>query len=276
MNVELKKGKSLEDSVRDQTTQSIEDGRKIEVVGENKLKEVFDKMMYVSELHPSLNMLSIFGNTVLTPDELNLLMAMVLPIAPGAEFYHANLSRAFNYLITNSFLAGNSLFEFDFKDDYTRVSLGALNGTSKNRQAYFRFNGDTYAAGGYSEHSIFNLRGNVNSFCGLSAENSNFNIYGGAEKKLGQNAKDSFFMIEGYAGYNCGCDSVNSTYVLLNSFGDLLGSGAKNCVFKTPNEDTLTQMLEVVGDISPDCTMVFVKSDGSDQYVWGNRANCPS
>ena len=154
---------------------------------------------------------------VLSPEEITLFVKMTTKYKDH-ENYPINTGRFISDLIQNSYDAGHNKFYFETNKVGFLSSL--VEGNKKNpiiiniEQNYWGWDGS------FAEHSTFNIKENHGAATGRFAKHSTFNI----EKNYG----------EAVAG-----TSEHSTFNIKENSGELVGIHAENCIFKSPNKETL-------------------------------------
>ncbi len=155
-------------------------------------------------------------------------------------------------LIQNSYNKGNNNFTID------KTDTGALE--------YFLSHAE-----GYEERPLnVKIKGDIGTFSGLGMQNCNIEVDGNVNKEFAIMSYGCDITIRGDAGNNLGEDAENTTFTVYGSIGKDCGGNqarstigaAQECIFKTPNQETLDTMLE---DVEEGNTIIFIQPDGTEE-----------
>ncbi len=242
MELAMKK-KSLEDSLRGHSAQ-VEDEKLVEVVGENRFKELLEKCRkHIFGKHSSTI------DEVLTPVELNTFLHYLATLEGDVENWHQRGDHCINKLIKNSYEAGYNNFVFH-TEGLPQMSLCH----------HFKANGN--------RPLNIEIFGSVSMF-GSQFEHGNSKVYGDVGDNLGINSQNSTYLVEGNAGRGVGVNSYNSCFTIHGNVGDECGYKAKNCLFDIKN---LVTTYDLAGD--SEYSIFRIENMGSATTIALNSKGC--
>jgi hypothetical protein len=252
MNLALKKGKSLEDSLRDQTVQ-LEEVKDIQHTGVfadavREHKDFIDYMM--NEWYPShQGDLSRFPKeerdyrihpveTVLNPKEINAFLAM---IQNTGEDLQVPLI-FFRSLIQKSYDSGHNDFDLGEVDLSRNRDFGGYLEGSEDKPLIVRASGEIgNALGAETKHVEFYMRGNIGDSGAWDSQDSKFFIDGKAKSGFGSHCKDCYLEVGETSLIPTFSDSERSTYRILEGYPSgrdsyNIGLRSRDCIVISPNK----------------------------------------
>ncbi len=277
MKAAMKRKQSLEDSLSGHTSGVIEEERRVEVVGEDNVRNLLreceryllDKSFLIDDVED-----------VLIPEEINFFLQSSIILERVRNILDRTPDHFVNRLIVNSYNAGHNDFVLDTKNIPWRTFSHQIQ-ASQERPLKLTINGPSLRIGNESYYGHYFLNGDVdNSFCAGDASFAKYVVHGNVSDQFGMWASSSYFEIYGRAGSACGHSSTDSIFVFHGHVGHSCGEMSKNCVFKTLNEKTLERLIEFVPPIfkpgykwedvvgaPSNNKIIFIHSDGSEELV---------
>ena len=247
---DAKKGRGLEELLEQLQPNSLEEQRKLLVVGNSPLKSLFEKYesglsaSTYSQLHRVLGSVS----EVLTPSEIDAFLQATLPYEntlpdKNTFGYVLNTSKFITGLIQNSYNAGFNNFVIHTLNIKPFDSLGSIqvhDPASKCRESYC--NQKEGLMGELSRPIEITYVGNVGSHFGLRSTGVHYTV-------------------KGNAGYGCGPVATDCTFTLEGKVAHFDTEQSQRCIFRTSNRELLQQMKDEI-IFHP---IVFIGEDGSLQ-----------
>ncbi len=251
MEVEVIKRKGIDHLVSGYSPRKVEDEREAEAVGGNdftlllqKYKKYLDNGYHPQSLFDFLNRLH-YVDEMLTSSGINAFLQTVTIIYQdyGSD-YNRHTGKFISKLIQNSFNAGYNKFSLSMptpsfssvasflkgrKNEPIELCIqGKVGGNCGRFTEYVNLTVDGDAShlfASQSENCCFTVKGDVGSSCGGSSWLSTFDIHGSVRQCLAAKASHSQFIIHGDVGEDS-------------------GTGAGNCVFRSPNKRTVRKLLQ--------------------------------
>ena len=245
---EIKKGKGIDGLLRGITPGNLETERKVEVVGENNFSELLNFYgMALTAGRPPAALYEILEinniQTVLDPASINAVLQATVQYE-ACQYYPSQTSSVVNELIRRSYAAGNQKFILNTRGLPDMPGLASLLVSVKERQI------------------MLDVYGNVGPLFGKKSLFSVLNVHGVAGDKLGWAAR-------------------NTEFSVTEGLGEQSGFYARDCTFKTPNEEVLEKFVESVApvmyckfndfleetNIPSRNRIIFINSDRTEEVV---------
>ena len=246
---DIKKGNGIEDLFRGFAAGKPEEVKEVEVA-EGRFQMLLEKYRSILDVEcdplealfwTELNKIT----DTLTPTDINKFLQTTIQHEQHKE-YHWRTGRLILRLIQNSYNAGHNDFAFD------TTALEEI--------------GDfgSYLEGTEERPMEIAIKGNIGDWCGWKARHLTFNIQGSTGDWCGRESISSVFNIQGDAGRNCGKYSLGSTFNITGSIGYNCGDQAHRLTFKTPNKETLREMLR---RIPTGNKIIFIRKNGKEKVM---------
>ena len=201
MNLALKKGKSLEDSLSGHSAQ-VEDGRSIEVVGGfsglfEQYREFLEKD-FQSGFNPNARNITFAQvRTVLDPSEINAFLQSTV-VSEDHPNYCKNTAIFLSGLIQASYEAGNEFFDLNVESLKLLEGLGVFLCKSEDYPYSVRVKGNVGNYLGINSGSVkFSLDGDTGRYCGSISNGSQFYVSGNGGQMTCFGSKDCLFDFRG-------------------------------------------------------------------------------
>ncbi len=242
-------------------------------------------------------------STILTPEEINNFLQMTIENEHHGN-YQMKTGIFFNKLIQNSYDAGNNDFHLDTTALVVPLNyLCALIKGKKEKFVTISLRGNIGRSYGFeSSNGKSNITGNVGSDCGSLSKNGTYIIAGNAGDGFGMESEYCEYLIAGNAKYHFGFNSRKNIYVLtgnvdssagvssedctyvfmgntgiglgtnsdlyyyfvIGAVGDYVGSDARQCTFRTPNEETAKKFSREVPNRN---TVIYSHPNGYEEVM---------
>lgn len=262
----------LDELVRRHTAQRPEEKKRIEVIADEKFKELWGKYKQALNLVDTLKVdliedyLDMVITDVLTPQDIEEFFRLTIAYEE-CTYYQKCTAKIINKLIENSHNAGYDGFVLNTK--YLTKPLDNLCDNLKDAQ---------------KKPIHITINGNVGNDCGSQTECSLFLTINGDVGSCGRNSKWAYFIINGNVGYisnpwKCSFFNINGNlkqYYVIASDCSLSINGEIEtfkvevysvcCTFKTSNTKTLDVFLKHV-PLMRGHKVYFINEDGTETKI---------
>ena len=282
---EIKKGKGIDDVVRDITPGKLEEERLVEVVGQDLFEGLIDGCRrYFDSLDESKYTCidSFFRHTdtqVLTSEQLNAFLQATVPLE-GHVRYRGSMSGVINLLVQRSYQLGHDRFSFDMRNLNEICNLFAYLEYDGFNSIVAEVYGDPgQSLANHSDGLMLFVYGNVADYSLNDAKNLNADVCGNVGCGTGNNASDSSFIMRGKVGDRSFQGMTRSTVEIFGRAGAACGIKSQDSTFKTSDEVSLRNLLDSVSSqkygerydlkdaFSSGNKIVFIHPDGHEELV---------